>query len=64
LYSSTRTVLAALEPRIVAGTVIVFDEFWITEHERAAFEDFLLEYDRSCRDECRAAEQLCTIMTN
>jgi hypothetical protein len=63
LYSSTRTVLEALAPRIVAGTVIVFDEFWIMpRHERAAFEDFLLENSRTCRYECRAAEQLCVVM--
>src|SRR4029453_17407244 len=42
LYSSTTTILETLRPRIVRGTVIVFDEFWIfSEHERLAFEDFL-----------------------
>jgi hypothetical protein len=63
LYSSTRTVLEALATRIVAGTVIAFDEFWIMpRHERAAFEDFLFEHGRTCRYECRAAEQLCVAM--
>jgi tetratricopeptide (TPR) repeat protein len=34
LYSSTQTVLALLAPRIVPGTVIVFDEYLCAEHWR------------------------------
>jgi tetratricopeptide (TPR) repeat protein len=34
LYSSTRTVLTLLAPRIVPGTVIVFDEYLFTPHWR------------------------------
>jgi len=49
LYSSTRTVFELLAPRIVTGTVIVFDEFfnypgW-KEGERKAFDEFT--HDRS-----------------
>ncbi|HBI15678.1 MAG TPA: hypothetical protein DDY20_09225 [Desulfobulbaceae bacterium] len=45
LYSSAKTVLALLRPRIVPGTVIVFDEFfnypgW-QEHECRAFLEFI-----------------------
>lgn len=45
LYSSAKTVLEALRPRIVPGTVIVFDEFfnypgW-QEHEYKAFQEFI-----------------------
>jgi hypothetical protein len=45
LYSSARTVLESLRPRIVPGTVIVFDEFfnypgW-QEHECKAFQEFI-----------------------
>ncbi|MDD3618967.1 MAG: macrocin O-methyltransferase [Desulfobulbaceae bacterium] len=45
LYSSARTILTALQPRIVSGTVIVFDEFfnypgW-QEHEYRAFSEFI-----------------------
>lgn len=45
LYSSAKTVLEALRPRIVPGTVIVFDEFfnypgW-QEHEYRAFQEFI-----------------------
>lgn len=45
LYSSAKTVLEALRPRIVPGTVIVFDEFfnypgW-QEHECKAFQEFI-----------------------
>jgi hypothetical protein len=46
LYSSAKTVLELLRPRIVPGTVIVFDEFfnypgW-QEHECKAFQEFIL----------------------
>lgn len=45
LYSSAKTVLDLLRPRIVPGTVIVFDEFfnypgW-QEHECKAFQEFI-----------------------
>ncbi len=45
IYSSARTVLAHLSPRIVKGTVIVFDEYlnypgW-REHEFMAFQEFI-----------------------
>ena len=45
IYSSTRTVLHLLAPRIVKGTVIVFDEYlnypaW-QAHEFKAFQEFL-----------------------
>ncbi len=47
IYSSTRTVLAALSPRIVKGTVLVFDEYlnypaW-RNHEFRAFQEFVAE---------------------
>ena len=45
LYSSTKTVLDHLEPRIVPGTVIMFDEIHFypnyAKHEYRAFEEFL-----------------------
>jgi hypothetical protein len=45
LYSSTRTVLTALAPRMRAGTVLVFDEYfnfpgW-AEHEHRAWTEFV-----------------------
>ena len=52
IYSSTRTVFSLLAPRIVKGTIIVFDEYlnypsW-REHEFKAFQEFVaanhLEY--------------------
>ena len=47
LYSSTRTVLTLLRPRLVPGTVIVFDEFfnfpgW-EQHEYRAWTEFVDE---------------------
>ena len=47
LYSATKTVLRGLDARIVAGTVIVFDEYicnsqW-REHEFKAFQEFVVE---------------------
>ena len=45
LYSSTRTVLAAAEPRLVPGSVIVFDDLLgypgYEQHELRAFEEFV-----------------------
>ena len=47
LYTSTRTVLTLLSPYIVAGTVIVFDEYfnydgW-EEDEFKAFQEFIAQ---------------------
>jgi hypothetical protein len=51
LYSSTRTVLSLLQPRIRAGTVIVFDDYfnypgW-REGEFKAFQEFVADSDFS-----------------
>ena len=48
LYSSTRTVLTALAPRLHEGTVILFDEYfnfpgW-EEHEHRAWTEFVAEH--------------------
>ena len=47
LYTSTRTVLELLRPRIVSGTVILFDEYlnypgW-QKHEYKAFQEFVAQ---------------------
>jgi hypothetical protein len=47
LYTSTRTVLQLLAPRIVSGTVILFDEYlnypgW-QQHEYKAFQEFVAQ---------------------
>jgi Macrocin-O-methyltransferase (TylF) len=63
LYSSTRTVLSYLSSRIVPGTVIVLDEFWIvTDQEQRAFNEWLSITGRSCCHEARSIEQLCVAM--
>lgn len=53
LYSSTITVLRALGPRMVAGTVIRFDEFTgyrgCEEHEQRALREFTEETGRPFR---------------
>jgi|GEM_PF-690255 len=45
LYSSTRTILTQLAPRIVRGTIIVFDEYfnypYWRDHEYRAFMEFI-----------------------
>lgn len=51
LYSSAKTVLQALAPRIGPGTVILFDEYfnypsW-ADHEHKAFGEFVAEHDLS-----------------
>ena len=48
LYSSTKVVLNFLAPRLVPGTVILFDEYfnysnW-EQHEFKAFQEFVSEY--------------------
>jgi predicted O-methyltransferase YrrM len=63
LYRSTKTVLQLLASRIVPGTVIVMDEFWIVvEHEQRAFKEWLVEGARTCRHLCRSIEQACVVM--
>lgn len=63
LYSSTKTVLELLAPRIVTGTIVVLDEYFIMEeHERRAFDEFILTHNRACRFDARAYEQACVTM--
>jgi hypothetical protein len=65
LFSSTKFVLDALTSRIVPGTVIELDEYWIvTDHERRAFNEWLTKTGRRCRYEARAVEQLCVVMVD
>jgi tetratricopeptide (TPR) repeat protein len=49
LYSATRTVLTLLAPRIVPGTVLVFDEYLFTAHWREdefkAFQEAVAAHD-------------------
>lgn len=64
LYSSTRMVLATLTPRIVAGTVMVLDEFFIViEEEQRAFNEWLAANELGCQYEARSVEQLCVVIT-
>jgi predicted O-methyltransferase YrrM len=51
IYASTNTVFEHLEPRLVAGSVIVFDEYfnypgW-QQHEFRAFQEFVVRGGRS-----------------
>lgn len=50
LYSSTCTVFEHMKDRIVAGTVIVFDEYWNyagwKQHEHKAFMEFM---EKTCK---------------
>ena len=68
IYASTRTVLDLLAPRLVAGTVIVFDEYlnypgW-REHEFKAFQEFIAATGKGYRyigfasSDCAVAVQL------
>lgn len=59
VYSSTKTVLTLLNPRIVPGTVIAFDEFYPWQHsnpygewpnhEYLALKEWVQEHDRAFR---------------
>jgi hypothetical protein len=65
LYSSTWTVLEHLMARIVPGTVIAMDEYFISiDQEQRAFAEWLAKTKRTCRYEARATEQLCVTMTS
>lgn len=49
LYSATKTVLTSLAPRVVPGTVLVFDEYLFTPHWRGdefkAFQEAVTAFD-------------------
>jgi hypothetical protein len=53
LYSSTKSVLSQMKDLIVAGTVLVFDEYYNypnwREHEFKAFQEFIAETGKSYR---------------
>jgi hypothetical protein len=49
LYSSTKTVLSLMAPRMTSGTVVLFDEYfnyanW-EQHQFKAFQEFVQEHD-------------------
>ena len=63
LYASTWTVLHYLNDRIVPGTIIQLDEYWIIqEHERRAFHDWMASHNRKCVYLARSMEQLVVQM--
>jgi predicted O-methyltransferase YrrM len=63
LYSSTKTVLKNIGSRLVYGSILVLDEFWIeTNHEQRAFNEWLVGTNRTCRHEARSIEQLLCVM--
>jgi predicted O-methyltransferase YrrM len=63
LYTSTRTVLEALTPRITMGTVMVLDEYFIVvEQEQRAFNEWLVASGCRCRHEARSIEGLCVVV--
>jgi hypothetical protein len=71
LYSSTRTVLHLLNPRIVPGTVIVFDEMYPWDDDQSytlwaqgefrALGEWLAKHDRAFRTLLRSSHQQCSI---
>jgi hypothetical protein len=68
LYSSTKTVFDLMEPRLVPGTIIVFDEYlnysgW-EEGEHKAFQEFLQRTQLSCEyfDFALKGEQVAVIL--
>jgi len=52
LYSSTKTILDLLAPRVVSGSVVVFDEYWNypgwQRHEHLAFQEFITSNHIAC----------------
>jgi hypothetical protein len=63
LYASTWQVLHFLNERIVPGTIIQMDEYWIVkEHESRAFHDWLTAKKRKCAMIARSHEQLVVVI--
>jgi hypothetical protein len=63
LYSSTWEVLTRLNSRIVPGTTVAMDEFYIVrDHEARAFNDWLNTYNRRCVHVARSFEQAVIIV--
>ena len=66
LYQSTVEVLAALEPRIVRGTVVQFDEFWNypgwENHEYLALREFSEASGKSFRFLARTPGEQVTVI--
>lgn len=49
LYSATRLVLDTLDPHIVVGTLVYFDDLSRIDHEPAAFDDYMSTSGKSFR---------------
>lgn len=58
LFSSTWQALDFLNDRIIPGTVIALDEYWIEQdQERRAFDNWMVSHQRECRLVARSLEQ-------
>jgi hypothetical protein len=68
LYSSTKTIFDLLEPRLVPGSVIVFDEYWNypgwQQHEYKAFNEFVTRTGRKYRYDSFVPfdQQVCVVL--
>ncbi len=68
LYSSTKTILDLLEPRLGAGSVIVFDEYWNypgwQQHEYKAFYEFIEKTGKRYRYDSFVpfTQQVCVVI--
>jgi O-methyltransferase len=49
LYSSTLYILTQLNPILIGGTILIFDEFYSALHEFRAFRDYISAYRRELR---------------
>ncbi len=69
IYSSTKCILTAIDPLLVAGSVLVFDEYYNYEawrdHEYKAFVEYVEEFDRRFEYVARTQhEQVVVILTH
>jgi hypothetical protein len=49
LYSSTLYCLTKLDPFLVSGSILIFDEYFSALHEFRAFDDYLNAYKRTMK---------------
>jgi hypothetical protein len=61
-YSAAKTIFKYLGPRIVKGTVISFDEWFVSDCEEKAFKEWLRETSRTASMVVKTNDKLTVVM--